>query len=77
MMKGRIRAALCLLAMNTHTGLLSLDEVISNDSGKTVRDVLEEKHPDSKPAHAETIVNQSDKVNVISILSSLKVSHQK
>ena len=59
MMEGRIRAALRLLRMNTHTGLLSLDEVINNDSGKTVQDVLEEKHPDAKPAHAETIMSQS------------------
>ena len=39
MMEERIRVALRLLAMNTLIGLLSLDEVISNDSGKTVRDV--------------------------------------
>ena len=57
MMEGRVRAAL-RLATNTHTGLFSLDEMISDNSRKTVRDVLEEKHPEPKPAHAETIVSQ-------------------
>ena len=57
MMEGRVRAAL-RLATNTNTGLFSLDEMISDNSRKTVRDVLEEKHPEPKPAHAETIVSQ-------------------
>ena len=57
---GRVRTA---LATNTRTGLLSLDEIISNDSGKTVRDVLEEKHPDAKPAHAASIVTCSDETD--------------
>ena len=59
MMEIIIRAALHLLRTNTHTGLFSLDEVINNDLGKTVQDVLEDKHPDAKPAHAETIMSQS------------------
>lgn len=57
MMEGRIRAALRLLARNTHTGLLSLDETVCNNSKRTVRAILEEKHPDVKPAHADTIIN--------------------
>lgn len=57
MMEGRVRAALRLLATNTHTGLLSLNEMISDNSRRTVRDVLEEKHPEPKPAHAEIIVS--------------------
>ena len=57
MMEGRVRAALRLLATNTHRGLLSLNEMISDNSRRTVRDVLEEKHPEPKPAHAETIVS--------------------
>ena len=60
MMEGRVRAALQLLTTNTHTGVLSLDELVCDNRRKTVRDVLEEKHPDAKPAHIETIVNQSN-----------------
>lgn len=54
MMEGRVRAAL-RLATNTHTGLFSLDEMISDNSRKTVRDVLEEKHPEPKPAHVRPL----------------------
>lgn len=60
MMDRRIRSVLCLLATNIQTGLPSLDEIISNDSRKIVRDVLEEKHPDAKRAQAETMVSQSE-----------------
>lgn len=60
MMEGRIRAALRLLARNTHTGLLSLDETVCNNSKRTVRAILEEKHPDAKPAHVDTIINWSN-----------------
>ena len=60
MMEGRVRAALKLLSDNSNTGLLSLDETIDDTSGKTVRDVLEEKHPDPKPAHPETLLGDAD-----------------
>ena len=40
-----------LLSDNSDTGLLNLDEIIDDTSGKTVRDVLEDKHPDPSPAH--------------------------
>ena len=57
MMEGRIRAALWLLTNKTQTGLLSLDEVLygnpTSPIGKTVRDILEEKHPDANPAHTD------------------------
>ena len=58
MMEGRVRAALQLLTKETRSGLLSLDEVISDGSGKTVRDVLEDKHPDPEPIHADAILNE-------------------
>ena len=57
MMEGRVRAAIRLLANNAHAGLLSLNEKISDDpSGKTVKDILEEKHPDAAPAHPDAIL---------------------
>ena len=56
MMEGRVRAALKHLSDNSHTGLLSLDEIIDNTLGKTVRDVLEDKHPDPQPAHPEALL---------------------
>ena len=60
MFAGRVRAALRLLSLNTRSGLLSLDEVLhenpSNANGKTVREILEEKHPEADPILVETIV---------------------
>ena len=58
MMEGRVRTALQLLTKETRSGLLSLDEVISDGSGKTVRDILEDKHPDPEPIHADAILNE-------------------
>ena len=58
MMKGRVRAALQLLTNETRSGLLSLEEVVSDGSGRTVRDVLEDKHPDPELVHADTILNE-------------------
>ena len=55
MMEGRVRAALRLLSGDSHTGLLRLDDT----SGKTVRDVLEDKHPDPKPAHPEALLGDA------------------
>ena len=56
MMEGRIRAALRLLTKESRSGPLSLDEVVDARSGKTVRDVLEEKHPNPEPAHPDAIL---------------------
>lgn len=56
MMEGRVRVALKLLSDHAHTGLLRLDETIDT-SGKTVRDVLEDKHPDPKPVHPEALLS--------------------
>ena len=39
---------------------MSLDKTIDDTSGKTVRDVLEEKHPDPKPAHPEALLGDAD-----------------
>lgn len=59
MMEGRVRGALKLLPDNTHNGLLSLDETIDT-SGKTVTDVLEEKHPHRKPVHPEALLEEAN-----------------
>ena len=59
MMEGRVRAALKLLSDDAHTGLLRLDETIDT-SGKTVRDVLDDKHPDPKPVHPEAVLGDAD-----------------
>ena len=58
-MEGRVRAALKLLSDDAHTGLLRLDETIDT-SGKTVRDVLDDKHPDPKPVHPEAVLGDAD-----------------
>ena len=59
MMEGRVRAALKLVSNNSNTGLLSLDEIVDT-SRKTVMDVLEEKHPDPKPAYPEALLEEAD-----------------
>ena len=69
MMEGRVRAAIRLLANNAHAGLLSLNEKISNDpSGKSVRDILEEKHPNAAPAHPEAILTDSQEDSFYPVL---------
>ena len=65
MMEGRVRAALRLLSGDSHIGLLRLDETIDT-LGKTVRNVLEDKHPEALLA---------DTVDSF-ILLSLKASQQ-
>lgn len=60
MMEGRVRAALKLVSDNSNAGLLNLEEIIDDTSGKTVRDVLEDKHPDPKPAHPEALLGDAD-----------------
>ena len=59
MMEGRVRAALKLLSNNTHTGLLSLDEMIDT-LGKTVGNTLEDKHSDPKAVQPEALVEEAD-----------------
>ncbi len=59
MMEGRVRAALRLLADNAGTGPLNLNTCVDEISGKTVKDILEEKHPNSQPACPETLLDPS------------------
>ena len=47
-MEGKVRAALQLLTKGTESGSLRLDDVVE-ESGKTVRDILKDKHPHSEP----------------------------
>ena len=60
MMEGRVRGALKLLSDDSGTGLLSLNETVDGVSGKTVREVLEDKHPDPRPVHPDVIVTDID-----------------
>ena len=60
MMEGRVRAALKLLSEGTGSGLLSLDEIVTEGSGKSVRNVLNDKHPDPELAHPETLLEDVD-----------------
>ena len=55
-----MRQAMKLLSNNSDTGLLSLDKIIDDTSGKTVRDVLEDKHPDPRPAYPEALLGDAD-----------------
>ena len=47
-LEGCVRAALKFLSNNSDIGLLSLDETVEETSGKTVRDILNDKHPEPK-----------------------------
>ena len=49
-----------LLSDDSGTGLLSLNETVDEVSGKTVREVLEDKHPDPRPVHPDVIVTDID-----------------
>ena len=60
MMEGRVRAALRLLADNPGGGPLNLTTCVDEKTGKTVKDVLEEKHPDSQPAHPDTFFDTTE-----------------
>ncbi|MDA8002156.1 MAG: reverse transcriptase domain-containing protein, partial [Alphaproteobacteria bacterium] len=61
MMEGRVKAALRYLSKRQHTGLLRLDQLMTEDttssSTKTVREILEDKHPDAAPASADAILS--------------------
>ena len=57
MMDGKVRAALRLLTKKTQSGPLSLDEIVDDRSGRTVREILEEKHPDASPGQPEAILS--------------------
>ena len=59
MMEGKVRAALRLLTKQMESGPLCLDEVTEDGSGKTVRETLEEKHPEANPVQPEAILNEN------------------
>ena len=60
MMDGRVRGALKLLSDDSDTDLLSLNHVVDEVSGKTVREVLEDKHPDLNPVHPDVLLGDTD-----------------
>ena len=60
MMEGRVRGALKLLSDNSNTGLLSLNQVVDEVSGKTVREVLEDKHPYPNSVHPDVLLEDTD-----------------
>ena len=60
MMEGRVRDALKLLSDNSDSGLLSLNQVVDEVSRKTVREVLEDKHPDPNPVHPDVLLGDTD-----------------
>ena len=51
MMEGKVRAALQLLNKETEVGPLRLEDVMG-ESGRTVRDILKDKHPHLEPPNA-------------------------
>ena len=56
MMEGKVRAALQLLNNETRSAPLMLDDVVE-ECGKSVRDILKEKHPHPKPPHPDVILS--------------------
>ena len=56
MMKGKVRAALQLLTKETRAGPMRLDDVVEK-SGKTVRDILKDKHPQPEPPHPDALLS--------------------
>ena len=59
-MEGRVRAALRLLTKDGRTGLLKLDQVIGAAEWKTIKEILEEKHPEANQAYVDTILSRSN-----------------
>ena len=60
MMEGKVMAALRLLNNQAQTVLLRLDQVLeegSSTAGRTVSEILEEKHSDASPVHADAILS--------------------
>ena len=61
MNEGKVKKALKILSNATTGGILKLDEVVNDSNAeKTVRDIIREKHPDSKQAIAESILHKDD-----------------
>ena len=74
MFAGRVRAPIYLLLLNAHLGLLSLNGIIqnnpSNPNGRTVCEILEERHPKASPIHFETIVPKQAEDNFHPVIFS-------
>ncbi len=60
LMEGKVRSAFRLLAKSGQSGILTLNQITEESTGKTVKDVLEEKHPDANPTPEEAILNKSN-----------------
>lgn len=56
MTEGKVRAALRLLSTENQSGPLKLDDIV-DESDKSVRDILEEKHPDPQPIHTDAVLD--------------------
>ena len=56
MTEGNVRAALQLLTRETGSAPLKLNDVIEG-CGRSVRDILKDKHPSSKPPHSDVILS--------------------
>ena len=56
MHEGKVRAATQLLSSKQTKGVLDLNNVVN---GKTVREILKEKHPDAKPANSDILLRNS------------------
>ena len=56
MMEGKVRAMLQLLTKETESWPLKLNDV-AEDSGKTVRDILKDKHPPPEPPYPDVFLN--------------------
>ena len=67
-MEGKVRAALQLLTKGTESGSLKLDDV--EESGKTVRDILKDKHPHSEPPHPDVLLSSDVADNESSLTAS-------
>ena len=61
MMGGKVRAALQLLTKEVGSAPLRLDEVI-DECGRTVRDILKDKHPHPEPPHPDAIISTNTAV---------------
>ena len=75
MIDGKVRAAHRLFSMKAQSVSLTMDEIIEDGFGRTVREISEEKHPNASPAKTEAIWNDEPVINFI--LSFLTASLQK
>ena len=57
MMKGKVRAALQLLTKGAGSAPLRLDDRVE-ECGKSVRDILKDKHPHPMPLHPDVILTE-------------------